>query len=113
MLAEFIQTKRAFHDETGAFSPEAYTTFVDTIESNPRSTKGLLILVLEEEYRIAQISSALSGPGYVLPFEALAQIQSRRTNSSLNIVNLATQNLSPKFLRTRKHFANTTQQTSL
>ncbi|MEC7274467.1 MAG: hypothetical protein VXU48_04405 [Verrucomicrobiota bacterium] len=96
VLAEFIQTKSAFQDETGAFSPEAYTTFVDTIESNPRSTKGLLILVLEEEYRIAQISSALSGPGYVLPFEARAQIQSRRTKLSLNTANFSYSKFKPE-----------------
>ena len=87
ILAKFIQTKNAFQDETGAFSSESYTSFVDSIESNPRATKGILILVLEEEYRIEQISSALSGPGYVLPTEALAQIQNRRTELSINTAN--------------------------
>ena len=56
VLAEFIRTKSVFQDEEGAFSPESYTSFVDNIESNPRTTQGLIILVLEEDYRIAQIS---------------------------------------------------------
>ena len=84
VLAEFIQTKSVFQDEEGAFSPESYTSFVDNIESNPRTTQGLIILVLEEDYRIAQISSVLAGPGYVLPSEALAQSQRRRTELSLS-----------------------------
>ena len=89
VLVEYIKTKSAFQDEEGAFSSEAYTSFVDSIESNPRSTKGLPILVLEEEFRISQISSVLSGPGYVLPSEALAQSQSGRTEFSINIANFS------------------------
>ena len=45
--------------------------------------QGLFAVVLEEDYRIDQIGSALSGPGYLLPSEALAQTQRNETSLKL------------------------------
>jgi peptidyl-prolyl cis-trans isomerase D len=78
-LAAYIKTKGAFRGPDGKFSADAYTAFVDNIETNPRMQKGLIALVLEEDYRIDKINSATSGPGYVLPSEAKAQTQSSQT----------------------------------
>lgn len=78
-LADFITTKAAFRGEDGQFSADAYTAFVDQIESNPQTPQGLVLVVLEEDYRINQIGSVLAGPGYLLPSEALAQTQRNRT----------------------------------
>ena len=69
-LAEYIKTKSAFRGPDGEFSPDAYTRFVDQMESNPRAPQGLVISVLEEDYRIEKVSQAISGPGYLLPSEA-------------------------------------------
>ncbi len=82
-LADYITTKNAFRGPDGQFSADAYTSFVDNFESNPRAPKGLVISVLEEDYRINQIGAALSGPGYLLPSEALAQTQRNRTKFTL------------------------------
>ncbi|MGB0334023.1 MAG: hypothetical protein ACPGGN_01535 [Opitutales bacterium] len=82
-LADFITTKAAFRGEDGQFSADAYTAFVDQIESNPQTPQGLVLVVLEEDYRINQIGSALAGPGYLLPSEALAQTQRNRTEFSV------------------------------
>lgn len=82
-LADYITTKNAFRGPDGEFSADAYTRFVDSIESNPRTPQGLVLIVLEEDYRINQIGSVLTGPGYLLPSEALAQTQRSRTELSL------------------------------
>ncbi|WPJ97359.1 hypothetical protein SH580_06510 [Coraliomargarita algicola] len=82
-LADYITTKNAFRGPDGKFSADAYTSFVDNMESNPRAQKGLVLLVLEEDYRINQIGSVLAGPGYLLPSEALAQTQRNRTEFTL------------------------------
>ena len=58
-LSEYITTKAAFLGANGKFSADAYTSFVDSMESNPRMSQGLLIVVLEEDYLINQISSVL------------------------------------------------------
>ena len=71
-LSDYITTKAAFLGADGT-STDAYTSFVDSMESNPRTSQGLLIVVLEEDYRINQIGSVLSGPGYLLPAEAISQ----------------------------------------
>ncbi len=87
-LADYITTKNAFRGPDGEFSADAYTSFVDTIESNPRTPQGLVLVVLEEDYRMNQIGSVLSGPGYLLPSEALAQTQRSRTEFTLNTAEL-------------------------
>jgi peptidyl-prolyl cis-trans isomerase D len=83
-LADYITTKAAFRGDDGEFSADSYAKFVDSMESNPLSSQGLVIVVLEEDYRINQIDSVLSGPGYLLPSEAIAQTQ--RNATELNLV---------------------------
>ena len=82
-LADYIRTKAAFRGPDGEFSADAYTKFVDNMESNPRMSQGLVMIVLEEDHRINQIGSVLSGPGYLLPAEAIAQTQ--RSATKLNL----------------------------
>jgi peptidyl-prolyl cis-trans isomerase D len=83
-LQGYITTKAAFRGPDGQFSRDAYTSFVDNIESNPRMPKGLFVVVLEEDYRIDQVGNALSGPGYMLPSEALAQAQRNETTIKID-----------------------------
>lgn len=95
-LAEYIQTKNAFRGPDGEFSADEYTSFVDQIESNPRTQQGLVLEVLIENYRIDQVQAALSGPGYLLPSEALAQAQSNRTEYTLETAQLSYAEFSPE-----------------
>ena len=78
-IASFIQSKPAFSGPDGAFSRDAYIRFVDNMESNPQVPQGLVVTVLEEDYRISQIGDTVSGPGYVLPSEARAQALRQQT----------------------------------
>ena len=82
-LELYIMTKAAFRGPDGQFSRDAYTSFVDNIESNPRMPQGLFVVVLEENYRIDQVRDALGGPGYALPSEALAQTKRNETTLKL------------------------------
>lgn len=95
-LADYITTKSAFRGPDGEFSADAYTSFVDNIESNPRAQQGLVLVVLEEDYRINQIGSVLSGPGYLLPSEALAQTQRNRTEFTLATAELKYADFAPE-----------------
>jgi len=95
-LADYITTKNAFRGPDGEFSPDTYTSFVDNIESNPRTPQGLVLVVLEEDYRINQIGSVLSGPGYLLPSEALAQTQRNRTKFTLATAELSFAEFAPE-----------------
>lgn len=95
-LSDYITTKAVFLGTDGKFSTDAYTSFVDRMESNPRTSQGLVIVVLEEDYRINQIGSVLSGPGYLLPAEAISQTQRRATKLSLTTAELNYADFSPE-----------------
>ena len=95
-LEAYIMTKAVFRGPDGQFSRDAYTAFVDNIESNPRMPQELLVVVLEEDYRIDQIRSVLSGPGYLLPSEALAQTQRNETSLKLATAEINYAQFSPE-----------------
>lgn len=95
-LADYITTKAAFRGEDGEFSADSYTAFVDQIESNPQTPQGLVLVVLEEDYRINQIGSVVGGPGYLLPSEARSQAQSNRTKYTLATAELSFLEFSPE-----------------
>lgn len=101
-LADYITTKAAFRGEDGEFSADSYTAFVDQIESNPQTPQGLVLVVLEEDYRINQIGSVLGGPGYLLPSEALAQAQTNRTKYTLATAELNYTEFSPEISPTEE-----------
>ncbi|MGB1127503.1 MAG: hypothetical protein ACPG3X_03920 [Opitutales bacterium] len=96
VLAEYIRTKNAFLGPDGDFSADAYTGFVDQIESNPATPGGLVVAVLEEDFRIEQVAQALAGPGYLLPSEASAQVQRSRTKLTLATAELAYADFEPE-----------------
>lgn len=98
-LASYITTKSAFRGPNGEFSPDAYTSFVDSVESNPRTQQGLVLIVIGEDFRINQIDSALSGPGYLLPAEALAQTQRSRTSFTLSTAELSYAAFAPEITK--------------
>ncbi|MEC8614194.1 MAG: hypothetical protein VXY17_02150, partial [Verrucomicrobiota bacterium] len=95
-LSSYVTSKAAFLGADGKFSADAYTSFVDSMESKPHISQGLAIVVLEEDYRINQISSVLSGPGYLLPTEAISQTQRRATKLSLTTAELNYADFSPE-----------------
>ena len=95
-------TKAAFRGADDQFSRDAYTSFVDNIESNPRMPQGLFAVVLEEDYRIDQIGSALSGPGYLLPSEALAQTQRNETSLKLATAEISYAEFTPEVTPTEE-----------
>jgi peptidyl-prolyl cis-trans isomerase D len=95
-LESYIMAKAAFRGANDKFSRDAYTSFVDNIESNPRMPQGLFAVVLEEDYRIDQIGSALSGPGFLLPSEALAQTQRNQTSLELTTAEVSYTEFTPE-----------------
>ncbi|MFQ3225461.1 MAG: peptidyl-prolyl cis-trans isomerase D [Lentimonas sp.] len=101
-LEGYIKTRAAFSGPDGQFSRDAYTSFVDNIESNPRMPQGLFVIVLEEDYRIDKIGNALSGPGYLLPSEALAQAQRNETSLKLATAEINYTDFTPEVAPTQE-----------
>lgn len=95
-LAKFIQSKAAFRGPDGQFSRDAYTSFIDRIETNPNIQQGLIIQVLEEDYQIEQVGKVLFGPGYLLPSEALSQVQLNETTLKITTAELSYSDFDPE-----------------
>lgn len=96
VLTKYVQTKAAFRGSDGSFSPDAYTRFLDNMESNPQVSQGLVVITLEEDYVIEQVRQSLAGPGYVLPAEAKIQVQQNQTELSLSTARFAFAEFSPE-----------------
>ena len=75
-LSNYITTKAAFLGADGKFSTDAYTSFVDSMESNPRTSQGLVIVVLEE----ITVSTKLA-PSYRAPATSCLLKRSHRPNA--------------------------------
>ncbi len=95
-LAEYIKTKPAFFGPDGNFSPDAYTRMLDDLASNPRSSEALVLQVLAEDFRIDQARAAVSGPGYLLPSEAIAQTLRSKTELELVVASLPFAGFAPE-----------------
>ncbi|MGK0456614.1 MAG: peptidyl-prolyl cis-trans isomerase D, partial [Zhongshania aliphaticivorans] len=95
-LARDIQSKAVFRGPDGQFSRDAYTRFVDNIESNPRMRQDLIVVVLKEDYRIGQVEKVLSGPGYFLTSEALSQVRLNETTLKLTTAEISYSEFDPE-----------------
>lgn len=77
-FGNFLRSKRAFQNPaTGQFSNDRYTQFLDIINNNPNLSQERVTLILADDFRIDKLMSALSGPGYVQPLEALLEAERR------------------------------------
>lgn len=79
-LAAFIQERPAFIDpQTGNFSSNEYTRFLDTISQSRVYSEEDVAEVMAQDWRIQRVAEAISGPGYVLPYVAARQEAQYRT----------------------------------
>ena len=95
-ISSYLQEKPLFRSPTGEFDRDRLTRFIDTIEANPLLPEGILVRVLEEDYRIEQISEALAGPGYVIDDDARLQAQRYQTSLTLSTASIDYASFEPK-----------------
>ena len=96
LISSYLQEKPLFRNPTGEFDRDRLTRFIDTIEANPLLPEGILVRVLEEDYRIEQISEALAGPGYVIDDDARLQAQRYQTSLTLSTASIDYASFEPK-----------------
>ncbi|WP_309381945.1 SurA N-terminal domain-containing protein [Cerasicoccus frondis] len=86
---KYVSERPAFQDwQTGQFSQKMYAGFIDSFKNNPNMSEETLITTLSQDFRIDQVSSALGGPGYVMPYLALEEIKRRDTVWSIDLAEL-------------------------
>ncbi|CAI8363508.1 MAG: Uncharacterised protein [Opitutia bacterium UBA7350] len=87
-IRAYLSKKPLFNNPSGKFDRDRLTRFLDTIDSNPILPEDILVRVLEEDYRIEQISSALAGPGYFFKEDARLQAQRYQSSYTLNTASI-------------------------
>lgn len=95
-LGQYLRTRPLFLDDEAQFSADLFTRFTDTLDSNPEMPENILINVLEEDYRIEQVRSAMSDPGFVLPAEIKLQTERNKTTYLLSTASLKYDSFVPK-----------------
>lgn len=88
-LKEHIQGLSAFMNfGTQAFDQAQFSAFMTSLESRGL-TEAYLTSVLEDDYRVQKVQELLSGPGHVLPIEAIHATQRENTEWTLETGKLA------------------------
>lgn len=87
-MAEYVQTKAAFLNSEQAFDADAYTEFLDSLETNPNMSQALLAQALREDFRIDQVAARLSGPGLHLEAEAIHQAKINKMELALSVAEI-------------------------
>lgn len=87
-FAEFLRGIPAFQDrQTGTFSRDLYTSEIDRAQNTPNGEENLS-LVLIQDYRIQKVMDALGGPGYVLPYMAMRELEQSNTTWSIDVAKM-------------------------
>ena len=95
-FAAYIQTLGRFSGPDGKFDPKAYSSFIDSLKTNPRLTEGDVARVLLDDVRVQTYEKLLGGPGYVLPSDLAEQVARRDTRWSLAIAELDGKAFAPR-----------------
>ena len=95
-LKSFIRYKKAFRDPSKQdFSHERYTQFIERLKADSPQSAALLPFVFKQDFRIQKVSALLSGPGYVLPFEAEKQEEIEDTLWTVEVGTLDLESFEP------------------
>lgn len=95
-VAAYIQKLGRFTGQDGKFDPKAYSSFIDSLKTNPRLTEGDIARVVIDDIRAEAFQTLLAGPGYVLPSDLSEQLARRDTSWTLAIATIDGQSFAPK-----------------
>ena len=85
---DYIRSKRAFMDESGKFSEDVFTKFKDSIDASPQLSQEQVAESLIDDFRIERLQEAMTGPGFILPFEASRQVVRLDTIWSVDVASI-------------------------
>lgn len=98
-LKDFLRSRSRFlNSDTGAFDTNLYTQFSDLLRSTPQFTDGMVMRVLQEDYRIAHVREALSGPGYILPVEGQKRFLEQESEWTVKVATYDYADFSPEIV---------------
>jgi peptidyl-prolyl cis-trans isomerase D len=84
-VADFIKTLRVFSGQDGQFDAQRYTTFRESLKTNPRMSEATVSRILSDDIRAGKIQKLLAGPGYVLSTDVKNQLEQADATWTLGI----------------------------
>jgi peptidyl-prolyl cis-trans isomerase D len=84
-VTDYIKTLRVFTGADGQFDAKRYTTFRDSLRTNPRFTEASVSRVLGDDVRISNAQKLIAGPGYVLPSFIKSQLEQADSTWTLGV----------------------------
>ncbi len=82
---KFITTLRIFQNEKGEFDSLQYSRVRDQWKTGADFSEADVARIINEEFRIQQLSELLAGPGYVAPIEVANQMALSTTDWSIDV----------------------------
>ncbi len=87
-ITSFIKEVRGFMGPTGEFDASVYATFRDNLKLAGVFSEGDVDRVLRNDYRVREVQTLLSGPGYVMDSEVQRQLARTDTVWSTDLLKL-------------------------
>ncbi|MEO7599021.1 MAG: peptidyl-prolyl cis-trans isomerase [Opitutus sp.] len=84
-VSEFIKTLRVFAGQDGQFDPQRYTSFRDSLKTNPNLKEASVLRILSDDVRAGKLQKLLAGPGYVLPADVKTQLEQADSTWTLGV----------------------------
>lgn len=88
LLTEQIRNSPLFRGPNGTYDPQQYARILDNLASGPPGERERFGRVLAEDWRIAQVTRAVAGPGYVLDSEVTQNLARADTKWSVQSATL-------------------------
>ncbi len=85
-VAEYLQGLAAFKGNDGKFSQEALDNFIKTLNGEKSQiSEARFWDIVQEDWRIMKLQTALRGPGYATPYAAEQELRMRNTRWSVDV----------------------------
>ena len=95
-VSEFIKTLRMFTTQDGQFDPARYSSFRDSLKTNPNLSEANVSRVLADDVRASKVQKLLAGPGYVLPSDVKSQLEQADASWTLGIATVDYASFNPQ-----------------
>ncbi|MEQ9825940.1 MAG: hypothetical protein ABQ298_16275 [Puniceicoccaceae bacterium] len=94
-LADFLKSKRAFQNASGRFEKALLENFVSTLQSDALINDSFVMAVLKEDFRLEQLDTLMTQPGFLFEEEVLASLAREQTTWSVEVAKLDYTTFSP------------------
>jgi peptidyl-prolyl cis-trans isomerase D len=87
-VLDYIRGLGRFSGQNGRFDPQAYASFIDSLDTNPRLSQADVGRVILDDVRVRAYEKLIAGPGYVTAADLSDELARRNTRWTLAIATI-------------------------